>query len=192
MPEAAQVVLQVRPARGRAVGEAMASADDEFERFATAVSPPLLKTARLLTGDWHLAQDLLQTTLAKVYTKWGRSGGWESPEAYARRVMVNTHCTWYRRRWRHELPHDVMPDRPGGTEAMDAVVLADALHRALTRLTPRQRAMVVLRFYDDLSVEQTAAAMGCSSGTVLSTTSRALAHLRLAGELGQDDLMERR
>ncbi|GAA2329748.1 SigE family RNA polymerase sigma factor [Dactylosporangium salmoneum] len=170
----------------------MASTDDEFERFATAVSPSLLKTARLLTGDWHLAQDLLQTTLAKVYARWGRSDTWESPVGYARRVMVNTHCTWYRRMWRHELPHDVLPERHGGTEAMDTVALADALHRALIRLTPRQRAIVVLRYYDDLSVEQTAAVMGCSQGTVLSTTSRALAHLRLTPELGQDNPMERR
>ncbi|GAA2885599.1 RNA polymerase sigma24 factor [Actinoplanes cyaneus] len=169
----------------------MTSSDAEFLEFAEAARLPLVRTARLLTGDWHLGQDLLQVTMMKVYLRWGRADRWDSPVTYARTVMVNTYCTWYRRRWRHEVPSERLPDNADAGDAAESVVTTDVLARALAGLPRRQRAAVVLRYYDDLPVEQVAAILGCPPGTVTSLTHRALIRLRRSPELLDDMAGER-
>ncbi|MER7955401.1 MULTISPECIES: SigE family RNA polymerase sigma factor [unclassified Streptomyces] len=157
----------------------------QFTEFAESAYASLLRTARLLTGDPHAAEDLVQAALVKVYLRWGGSAGWDSPQAYARKVVVNLYATWRRRRWHTEVvrpAHDGAPapdthDMAGGADARLE------LARALAALPRAQRAVVVLRFYEDLSVEQTAELLGCSPGTVKSRTNRALARLRAAGAL---------
>jgi RNA polymerase sigma-70 factor (sigma-E family) len=147
-----------------------------FEEFVAASSPRLLRTAFLLTRDEGHAEDLLQTALARAWRAWRRVSG--DPEPYVRRIIVNTHATWWRRRWRGEEPTERLPDRPAES-ALDAVGDREWLWQALGRLPRKQRAVVVLRFYEDLTEAQTAELMGCSVGTVKSQASRALAKLRL-------------
>jgi RNA polymerase sigma-70 factor (sigma-E family) len=155
----------------------------DFAEFAESAYASLLRTARLLTGDPHAAEDLVQAALVRVYLRWGGSARWDSPQAYARKVVVNLYATWRRRRWHTEVV------RPGGDNAPDTHDMAggaDArleLARALADLPRAQRAVVVLRFYEDLSVEQTAELLGCSPGTVKSRTNRALERLRAGGAL---------
>jgi RNA polymerase sigma-70 factor (sigma-E family) len=156
-----------------------------FDEFVATRSPALLRTAYLLTGDHGLAEDLLQTALAKCWFAWGRIDG--PPEPYVRRVLATTYATWWRRRWRGERPSGSLPDRvdPAGTGPVED---RDALWRALGGLPRRQRAVVVLRYYEDLSEAETAAALGISTGTVKSQSTKALAALRrdatLAGTIG--------
>ena len=148
----------------------------EFEDFVEARSGRLLRTAYLLTRDLGTAEDLLQTALAKAWFAWSRID--TNPEAYVRRTMVTTYTSWWRRKWRSEVPDGDVPDSlcPDESGASDdrATVWA-----ALGGLTPRQRAMLVLRYYEDLTEAQTANLLGCSVGTVKGTTSRALSSLRL-------------
>jgi RNA polymerase sigma-70 factor (sigma-E family) len=145
-----------------------------FDEFVATRSQVLLRTAYLLTGDHGQAEDLLQTALAKSWFAWGRIDG--APEPYVRRVLATTYATWWRRRWRGERPTGELPDRPA--PAGSAVEDRDALWRALDQLPRRQRAVVVLRYYEDLSEAETAAALGISPGTVKSQASKALAALR--------------
>ncbi len=159
--------------------------DADFADFVHASWPGLYRTARLLLGDHGLAEDLTQTALAKTYVAWARVRDRDAAYAYARTTLVNTATSWFRRRsWRNELPHeDVGLDRRGrDTDPSDRPAVMDAL----AALPPRQRAVVVLRFYDDLSVAQTADTLGCSPGTVKSQTSVALARLR--DLIGEQDL----
>ncbi|MFJ1749013.1 SigE family RNA polymerase sigma factor [Streptomyces sp. NPDC088116] len=167
----------------------MDPADGDFEAFVAARGPRLLRVAWLLTGDAHLAEDLLQSTLAKVWPKWSRiSGG--HPEAYVRKTLVHQHASWWRRRWRGELPHGDVPDVVGPVDAYASVDLEQSLAAAVRSLPVRQRAVVVLRYFEDLSVEDTAATLGCSPGTVKSQSSRALRTLRAAlpASVGGGDL----
>jgi RNA polymerase sigma-70 factor (sigma-E family) len=156
-----------------------------FDEFVATRSPALLRTAYLLTGDHGLAEDLLQTALAKCWFAWGRIDG--PPEPYVRRALATTYATWWRRRWRGERPTGELPDR-GGPLATTSVDDRDALWRALGALPRRQRAVVVLRYYEDLSEVETAVALGISIGTVKSQAAKALAALRrdadLAGTIG--------
>ncbi len=167
------------PGTGVRVVEAAA-----FDEFVAARSGALLRTAYLLTRDHALAEDLLQTTLAKGWFAWGRIEG--EPEPYLRRIMVNTYASWWRRKWRGELATEELPD--AGAEASDAAGSHD-LWDALGRLPRRQRAVVVLRYFEDLTEAQTADLLGCSVGTVKSQTSKAFAKLRidpaLTGEEGR-------
>lgn len=145
-----------------------------FEDFVASRSDALLRTAYLLTHDSHLAEDLLQTALAKAWRSWSRVQ--TSPEAYVRKILVNTYATWWRRKWNGEDPTEEMPEQsrehpePGGAYDMQS---------ALARLPKRQRAVVVLRYYEDLSEAETARLLDCSVGTVKSQTSKALAKLRI-------------
>ena len=143
----------------------------------------LLRTAYLLTGDWGLAEDLLQTALVKTWFKWDGLRDPAAAESYVRQVMARTYATWWRRKWRGELATGELPDVPV-RDAYDDVDSRHALRRALAELPPRQRAIVVLRFYEDLSEAQVADLLGCSVGTVKSTASRAL--VRLRGLVGGD------
>jgi RNA polymerase sigma-70 factor (sigma-E family) len=158
--------------------------EDEFREFVAARSGALLRTAYLLAGDWATAEDLLQTALTKTYLAWKRLGGIEAVEPYARRVLVNTATSWWRRRWHGERPTEQLPERPGPdrhAEALDR----DVMWRQVRALPARQRAVLVLRFYEDLSEAQIADLLEISPGTVKSQTSRALATLRKRlGEAG--------
>jgi RNA polymerase sigma-70 factor (sigma-E family) len=151
---------------------------DAFRAYVAARSPALLRTAYLLTGSRADAEDLLQTTLAKTYLAWDRIREREAVDGYVRRGMVNTRTSWWRRRKVAEYPTDQLPEPRSGRDATDELVLHDALWTALAALPKRQRAMVVLRYYEDLSEAETAQVLGVSVGTVKSTTSRALVKLR--------------
>ncbi|MDG4803064.1 SigE family RNA polymerase sigma factor [Micromonospora sp. WMMD980] len=158
----------------------MASRDpleEEFREFVAARSGALLRTAYLLAGDWATAEDLLQTALTKTYLAWKRLGGIDAIEPYARRVLVNTSTSWWRRRWHGERPTEVLPER-AGVDEIEHQLDRDALWRHLRALPARQRAVLVLRFYEDMSEAQTAALLEISPGTVKSQTSRALNTLR--------------
>ncbi|MGW0296481.1 SigE family RNA polymerase sigma factor [Streptomyces anthocyanicus] len=161
----------------------------DFEAFVAARGPRLLRVAWLLTGDTYLAEDLLQTVLAKVWPKWRRICA-ENPEAYIRKALVNTHASWWRRRWRGEIPHDRMPEKAEPADPFAAVDLERSLAHVVRGLPPRQRAVVVLRYFEGLSVEETAQTLGCRPGTVKSQASKALDTLRSALMTAQPGLTE--
>jgi RNA polymerase sigma-70 factor (sigma-E family) len=150
--------------------------DDGFRDFVTARSPVLLRTAYLLLGDRALAEDLLQTALVKAYRHWGRITAAGSPEGYVRRIMVNERRTWWHRNPGREFVGSI-PDRPGPDESI-ALAERDAVWRAVLALPPRTRAVLVLRYWEDLSEAETAAMLGCSVGTVKSQASRGLRKLQ--------------
>ncbi|GLW11491.1 DNA-directed RNA polymerase sigma-70 factor [Microtetraspora sp. NBRC 13810] len=147
-----------------------------FREFMGARQQSLMYSAYLLTGDAHLAEDLLQSVLVKVARHWPRIARSGNPEAYTRKALINEHISWWRRRRSAEFPREDPPDE--GHDPGDATLHRLALQRALARLTPRQRAVVVLRFYEDRSVAETADLLGCSTGTVKSQTHHALGRLR--------------
>jgi RNA polymerase sigma-70 factor (sigma-E family) len=149
---------------------------ESFSEFVRARGPALHRTAFLLTGDWALAEDLLQTALAKSYPRWERIEA-ADPEAYVRAAVANTYATWWRRRWRGEVPHPALPDAPGHDRWGD-VDARTALRDALDRLPRRMRAVVVLRFHEDMTEAAVARALGITVGTVKSQTAKALAKLR--------------
>ncbi len=162
-----------------------AQAREDFRSYVAARSPALLRTAYLLTGHRADAEDLLQTALAKTYLAWDRIREREAVDGYVRRVMVNTQTSWWRRRKVDEYASDVLPERPG-PDVTDDLALHESLWAALSGLPKRQRAMVVLRYYEDLTEAQTASVLGVSVGTVKSTTSRALTKLRASADLRDD------
>jgi RNA polymerase sigma-70 factor (sigma-E family) len=144
-----------------------------FEEFVAGRRPALLRTAFLLTGHAEDAEDLVQTTLIKVVPKWGRIQG--NPEPYVRKVLAREATTrWRTRRWR-ETSVEHLPDREAAAPSLTWNI---TVRDALLRLPPRQRAVIVLRFYDDLTERETAATLGIAIGTVKSQTSDALARLR--------------
>nr|WP_203748056.1 SigE family RNA polymerase sigma factor [Catellatospora bangladeshensis] len=151
--------------------------EDEFREFVTARSAALLRTAYLLAGDWATAEDLLQTALTKTYLAWKRLGQIEAVEPYARRVLVNTATSWWRRRWHGERPTEFLPER-AAPDNLEEQLERDVLWKHVKALPARQRAVLVLRFYEDMSEAQTAALLQISPGTVKSQTSRALGTLR--------------
>jgi len=154
--------------------------EQAFREFAAARMPALMRTAYLLCGDWHRAEDVVSTAIVKLYCSWRRVHRVDNPEAYARQVVVRTWLDETRRPWRRERPTDTVPDRPSydAEVASDAVARRAYLQRLLTEMPARQRAVLVLRFYDDLSVERTAEILGCSPGAVKTLTSRALGTIR--------------
>ncbi len=160
-----------------------------FAQFIEARQRALQRTAWLLTNDWALAQDLVQTALARSWPYWGKIRRGDDPEIYVRRVMVNTWATWRRRRWRAEQPSGMLPDQPARGDLAADVATRLALRSVLAALTERQRAVVVLRLFDDLPEAQVAQILGCAPGTVKATMSQALARLRRDPHLA--DVMER-
>ncbi|MEU5945894.1 SigE family RNA polymerase sigma factor [Micromonospora sp. NPDC047465] len=149
----------------------------EFDDFVRTRSVALLRVAYLLTGDRHAAEDLLQDVLEQVYVRWRRVQA--SPEAYARRALVNRSIN--RWRWRARRPEQALGDNDGvARDHADDIALRQAVVAALRTLPPRQRAAVVLRYLEDLSVADVAAALRCSEGAVKSHASRGLARLREA------------
>jgi RNA polymerase sigma-70 factor (sigma-E family) len=147
-----------------------------FDEFVAARSGRLLRTAYLLTRDHGLAEDLLQTALAKAWFAWSRIDG--DPEAYVRKIVVNTYASWWRRKWHGEHPTEDLPERTHGDHS-DGSSASQDLWQALGRLPRRQRAVVVLRYFEDLTEAETARILECSVGTVKSQTSKALAKLRI-------------
>lgn len=149
----------------------------DFASFVRASSRGLQRTAWLLTGDWHTAQDLAQTALAKSWPRWDSIHP-AAAEAYVRRVMVTTYLAWRSRRWTGETPTLSLPEKASEADAFAHLDLRTSLLAVLARLPRRQRAVVVLRYFDDLSEAATAEVLGCSVGTVKSQASRALSALR--------------
>lgn len=149
-----------------------------FAEFAQARSPALFRAAYLMVGDRGLAEDLLQEALTKTYVAWPRLRDVGNAEAYTRKAITTTAISWWRRKsWQREVPRDDLPDQLA--EEHGALVdERDWLWAELQKLAPRQRAAIVLRYYEDLTEAQTAEAMGCSIGTVKSQVSDALNRLR--------------
>ena len=164
----------------------MSSRMQEFEEFAVARTPALLRSARLLCGDAHLAEDLVQDTLAKVYVRWHATfrSPIENPVAYAHTALTRTFLSSRRRRSSTERPYADLPDRPvtpvvdGPDDMAGAVETRMALDEALAGLGPDDRAVLVLRYLEDLSVVETARRMGVSSGAVRNRSMRALERIR--------------
>ncbi|MER6950038.1 SigE family RNA polymerase sigma factor [Nonomuraea sp. NPDC000554] len=156
-----------------------------FREFVRGRQQALMRTAYLLTGDAPQAEDLLQTVLMRTARHWRRLAANGDPEAYVRKALINEHVSWYRRRrGRVETPTAHPPESGRGRDTGDESLHRLALRDALLRLTRRQRAVLVLRFYEDRSIEETAYLLGCSPGTVKSQTNHALGWLRvLAPEL---------
>jgi RNA polymerase sigma-70 factor (sigma-E family) len=158
-----------------------------FHDFVRTRSPALSRTAYLLTGDHQLAEDLLQSALAKLAGRWRRVQAGGNPEGYVRRVLYTEYVTWWRRRRLSEYPSGQLPEH-AYPDSADAVTLRLSLDQALRALSRKQRAVLVLRFYEDRSIEESAAILGCSPGTVKSQTGYALGKLRellpdLSGEI---------
>ncbi|MEU9887479.1 SigE family RNA polymerase sigma factor [Sphaerisporangium sp. NPDC051011] len=150
-----------------------------FREFVAGRTDRLMKVAFLLTGDHHLAEDLVQATLVRTWRKWRQVGTDGQVDAYVNRILVTTYLSWRRRRWWGEVPsvlydHDVA----AADDPYDRALVADDLKRDLAALPPRQRAVIVLRYYLDLSESDTATILGCSIGTVKSQNHKALARLR--------------
>ncbi len=160
---------------------------EDFRSFVVARSGALLRTAYLLTGNRADAEDLVQVTLAKTYLAWDRVREREALDGYVRRTMVNAQTSVWRRRRVDERPVGELPEVAGGRDSASDLVLHDALWRALAGLPRKQRATVVLRYYEDLSEAETARVLGVSVGTVKSTCSRALARLRDDAGLRDDE-----
>lgn len=154
--------------------------EQEFREFVVGRSHALRRTAYLLCGDWHHAEDVVQTALTKLYVAWRRVRDPGNLDSYVRQIVVRTCLDERRRGWRRESPSAEVPDRlaaggPGGDFGYEErTVLLDALRQ----IPPRQRAVLVLRFWEDLSVEHTAQLLGCSAGTVKSQSARGLDTLR--------------
>jgi RNA polymerase sigma-70 factor (sigma-E family) len=183
-------IVRFSPGRGGAggvvdaAGAVVTEAPDGFRDFVAARWTPLLRVAWTLTGDWALAEDLVQTSLTKVWPRWNSIRRTDDPDVYVRRVLVTTYATWWRRKWRGEIPTEEMPEpsavgSPGRyADPGESVALQESLRRALATLPRRQRAVVVLRYVEDLPEADVALILGCSVGTVKSQASKALAKLR--------------
>lgn len=161
--------------------------EDSFRRFATGHAAMLRRSAFLYCGDWHLADDLMQQTLIKIYRSWSRVQQQDSLTRYARTVLLRTWLDEKRRPFRRsELTGAEVPETPDRSADPAASAgrgwVRDFVHRALLELAPGQRAVLVLRYFDDLSVAETAEIMGCAEGTVKSQAARGLENLRAVVE----------
>lgn len=156
------------------MGQSRFRPDADFPEFVRLRYAALLRTAYLLTGSQHAAEDLVQTCLLSAMRRWKRI---DDPMAYLRRAMVNERTSVWRRLRGAEILSAVVPDRPVPDDT-DGVVARDELIMALAKLPPRMRAVLVLRYWEDLSEEATATLLGCSTGSVKSQASRGLARLR--------------
>jgi RNA polymerase sigma-70 factor (sigma-E family) len=152
--------------------------DQEFLEFVQSRAAPLHRMAYLLCGDWYLADDLVQETLAKSFRHWPRIRRADNADAYVRRMLVNEARRHWRRHRNAAGPVDLTGWEPGVPDAATAVTNRVALFQALLTLPARQRATVVLRYLEGMSERETAAILGCGEGTVKSQTSRALSSLR--------------
>jgi RNA polymerase sigma-70 factor (sigma-E family) len=156
----------------------MDDVDAEFAAFVRRRGNHHLRTAVLLTGDWHTAEDLVQTCLVKLYRAWPRLDTGTDPDAYLRRILVNTQRSWWRARWRREVPMATFPDRSAPAAEEHRHAIGEEVRRALATLPVRQRTALVLRFFEDLPEAQVAELMGCSVGSVKTHTHRGLHAMR--------------
>jgi RNA polymerase sigma-70 factor (sigma-E family) len=187
MPQAKRITRELQPSQedprlGGVQTEqrevATVDRDTDFTAYLGARQARLLRTAYLLTGDQHAAEDLLQTSLAKLYLAWDKVRDRDSVDAYVRRIMVNENNSLWRRGWRRrEVTTETLPETEGVHDQYDEGV-GDAVWRVVQTLPRKARAVVVLRYYEQLSEAETADVLGISVGTVKSQTSRALAALR--------------
>jgi RNA polymerase sigma-70 factor (sigma-E family) len=153
-------------------------ADDEFSAFVTAQLPGLLRFGHLLTGNRTTAEDLVQTALARTHLRWSHLREPAAATAYVRTAMARQHSNLLTRLLARERPVAVVPDGAHPAAAYEDVDERDAMWSALARLGPRQRAVLVLRYYEHLSEAEIARALGCSPGTVKSQSAKGLARLR--------------
>jgi RNA polymerase sigma-70 factor (sigma-E family) len=164
--------------------------EQEYAELFVLLWPRLFRMAAAVAGDHQLAEDAVQTAFAKAYASWARVCAADQPEAYLRRMVLNEVLGSRRTGWaRRERTSEVVEDRRAVAAPDGGVVERDSVWAAVRALPPRQRAVVVLRYYEDLSEKQIASVLGCSRGTVKSQASAALANLRRAGvETGGEDL----
>ncbi|MBN0044851.1 SigE family RNA polymerase sigma factor [Streptomyces actuosus] len=169
------------------MGDRKQAGDEEFRAFVVGRWPRLMRTAFLLAGEQHAAEDLVQSTLERVYVAWRKVAAADDPEAYVRRVMINAHARRHRRRLREFLaPRDDSGIVREVADTGDRISQAEdrgVLLKALAQLPPRQRQAVVLRYWEDLTETQAAEAMGCSVGAVKSNAAKGIAKLRAIPEL---------
>lgn len=160
----------------------------DFAEFARSRYSALVRSAFLLTGDRGTAEDVVQAALIKTFGAWSRLAAPQTAEAYTRTAMIRLAGRWRRRRWHGEIPSSPqwMPTQPSDVTGVETHAAALDVRVAVAALPWKQRAVIVLRFFDDLSERDTAAALGCSVGTVKSRLSRALAALRGSGLLTDD------
>jgi RNA polymerase sigma-70 factor (sigma-E family) len=182
------MTVPIKEARMTRASSGPTNYDGDFTEFVQASWAGLYRTAFMLLGDRGLAEDLAQTALTKTYAAWTRIDDRSAARAYAQRTLINTAASWFRRKgWRNERPTVVLPE---ASEARDPGARSEMMD-ALAQLPPRQRAVVVLRYYEDLSVAETANALGCSTGTVKSQTFEAFTKLRiLLGDAAISDTLE--
>lgn len=167
------------------------ASEQHYCDFVMARRTGLLREAYLLVGDVHLAEDLVQTVLAKVYVSWHRVNASDAPEAYVRKILINTNVSRHRRRRVAEVLTDAPPDAVDPASAWaQSQTPSSAVIEALMGLSRRQRTAIVLRFWDDLPESAVAELMGCSVGSVRTHTARAMARLRALPELRQPALHE--
>jgi RNA polymerase sigma-70 factor (sigma-E family) len=152
--------------------------DEEFVAFVRARGRSLARTATLIAGDRTAGEDLLQTALAQTYARWRTRDDIEDLEQYVRVVLVRAHISWRRRLSSTEQAYDLAPEEVAGPDIADRMVDRGVLLAALRQLPPKQRATLVLRFFDDLSEADTAKALGCSPGSVKQHSTRGLTKLR--------------
>lgn len=158
--------------------------DEEFTHFVTARMRSMRRVAYLLCQDWQRADDLVQTTITRLYVRWDRARAMEHTDAYARAILVREYLSEQRSGWARRVNLDApLPETAGRVTDSDAVL---DMRAALAALPPRQRATLVLRFYCDLNVEQTAELLGCSAGTVKSQTAKGIGALRGRLQAGSD------
>jgi RNA polymerase sigma-70 factor (sigma-E family) len=162
--------------------------DERFAAYVRDRGEHHLRVAVLLTGDWHAAEDLVQTSLIKLYRAWPRLETTEEPDAYLRRIMINTHRSWWRARWRRETPTATPPEDSTADDIAERQAISAVVRQALAKLPRQQRAVLVLRYAADLPEAEIAELLGCSPGTVKTHAHRGLRALResLGDSLGDD------
>jgi RNA polymerase sigma-70 factor (sigma-E family) len=168
--------------------------DERFAAYVRERGDRMLRVAVLLTGDWHAAEDLVQASLVKLYRAWPRLDTGADPDAYLRRIMINTHRSWWRARWRREIPAAALPEAASGEDIADRQAVSAVVRQALVGLPRQQRAVLVLRYCEDLPEAEVAEVLGCSVGTVKTHAHRGLAALRerLGGEFDRYAVNETR
>lgn len=149
-----------------------------FEEYVSARGAGLVRFTTLLTGDVHRAEDLVQEALAKAYLRWGRIRRSDNPDVYLRRLLINASRRWWRRRSSGEMPVDRSPERPAPGDLSAETAERDEIRRLIARLPHRQRAVLVLRYFEDLDDPTIAEILGCGTGTVRTHAMRALHRLR--------------
>jgi RNA polymerase sigma-70 factor (sigma-E family) len=154
--------------------------DQRFTAFVRSRGEHHLRMATLLTGNPGAAEDLVQASLLKLYQAWSRIDTSAEPDAYLRRIIVNTHRSWWRARWRRETPVAEVPEAAAGEDAAERHAVGAMVRQALARLPAQQRAVLVLRYCEDLPEAEVASLLGCSAGAVKTHAHRGLRALRVS------------